>query len=514
MAAAEGRILVVDDDQVVREIVSTIVRALGYQCRTAVDGQDAVEHLAADEYDVVITDMIMPRMDGMKLLAHIKEHCPRSDVMVITGHSDTYIYSNIINAGGCDFIIKPFEGDELEAKLKRIFRERRLIKGLEREIAERREAEAELRRAKEEVDRANTAKDLLIADLYSAMDEILANRDHYTFEHTLRVAEIAKRIAVKMGLPEDEVEVIERASLIHDIGKVAIPDDVLLKPGQFDPQDRSLMKIHPAIGASLFTRKHHDPRIAYIIKHHHERLDGTGYPDGLKGDDLNLMVRVVSIADVYEALVARRPYKKPMGKDDALAIMRMEAREGRLDGTVIDVLVDVLTTFEPLEITQGFCAGYMNDLELFRRKAYFREPMTGFYNYRYLYFLDDSKSLRRHRQPFDLLITNFQGLPHFYKQNGQALTDQVLDEIGQKLHDLVDIFNGGLEEHGIRMFRRSSDYLFYLECSSQVLDDFFAGVSAILAVAEQEWRIVSHPFSRSFPAGYSLESALNQLFRG
>ncbi len=366
------RILVVDDDQVIREVILRILSVRGYECETAADGLEAVALLEHARFDVVITDMVMPKMDGLQLIAHIKDHHPGTDVLVITGNSDTFIYSNIINAGGSDFIIKPFDNDELEAKLNRIFRERKLIRGLEEEIKEHREAEDKLLAAHREVAIANQAKDLLINDLYATMDEMLANRDHYTFEHAIRVAEISKRIGQSLGLPQEELEILERACLVHDIGKVAIPDDVLLKPGQFDAEDRDIMRFHPRVGANLFTREHHDSRIAFIIRHHHERLDGSGYPDGLAGEDLGILVRIVSVADVYEALVARRPYKKPINKEAALDMLRMEARLGRIDRIVVTVLGEVLQAWDPLTITREFTSDYTLQLELFRRKAYYR----------------------------------------------------------------------------------------------------------------------------------------------
>ncbi len=509
------RILVVDDDQVIREVIVKILSALGYACKSAADGLEAVARLQESEYAVVITDMLMPRMDGMQLLSHIKRYHPGTDVLVITGHSDTFIYSNIINAGGSDFIIKPFDNDELEAKLARIFKERKLIRGLEREISERREAEERLLAAHREVAAANQAKDLLINDLFATMDEMLANRDHYTFEHAVRVAEISKRIGQCLQLPLDELEILERACLVHDIGKVAIPDDILLKPGQFDAQDRAIMRVHPDVGANLFTRKHHDSRIAFIIRHHHERLDGSGYPAGLGGDALGILVRIVSVADIYEALVARRPYKKPMSKEAALDMLRLEARIGRVDRIVVTVLEEVLQTWDPLTITRELTADYMINLELFRRKAYFREPLTGFYNYRYLYFLDDTHVLQRRERSFDLLTTNFLGLPDCYRRMGQVLTDQILDEIGQRLHDVVEEFNSeGDGQDMARLFSRSGDYLMYVECGLGRLEGLFVAISAHLAQVEREWQIASQPYSRQFSKGYPLEKALNELFRG
>jgi len=509
------RVLVVDDDLVICKVLVKILESLGYECEDAADGVEAVARLQAADFDVILTDMMMPRMDGMQLLSHVKSSYPGVDVIVITGHTDTFVYSNIINAGGTDFISKPFESDELEAKLSRIFRERKLIQGLENEISEHLEAEEKLLAAHREVAAANQAKDLLINDLYATMGEMLSKRDHYTFEHATRVAEISKRIGIALGLPQEEVEILERACLVHDIGKVAIPDDILLKPGQFDAQDRKLMRVHPRVGADLFTRKHHDSRIAFIIRHHHERLNGSGYPDGLRGDSLGILVRIVAVADIYEAFVARRPYKKPMSKDEALDLLRMEARQGLVDKMVVTVLDEVLRDWDPLTISREFAADYMVDLELFRRKAYFREPLTGFYNYRYLYFLDDTHVLGRRERPFELLLTNFVDLPECYRRMGQILTEQVLDEIGQGLNDAVEEFNAqeGSGEDVVRLFSRSGDYLIYAECGEGQIDHLFIAISAHLARACDEWQIASHPYSQRFGKGYSLEKALTELLR-
>lgn len=508
------RVLVVDDDLLIRKVIRKILSSLGYHCEEAADGLEAVDRLKTADFEVVITDMLMPRMDGMHLLNHIKTRHPEVDVLVITGHVRTFSYSHIINAGGSDFITKPFEADELEAKLSRIFRERKLIRGLENEIGERREAEEKLLAAHREVAAANQAKDLLISDLYATMGEMLAKRDHYTFEHAVRVAEISKRIGRALGLPLEEVEILERACLVHDIGKVAIPDDILLKPGHFDAQDRNLMRVHPRVGADLFTRKHHDQRIAFIIRHHHERLDGSGYPDGLRGEALGILVRIVAVADIYEALVARRPYKKPMAKDGALDMLHMEARQGRVDRRVVMVMEEVLRDWDPLAISREMAADYMMDLELFRRKTYFREPLTGFYNYRYLYFLNDTNILRRREQDFELLLTNFLDLPDCYRRMGQILTEQVLDEIGQGLHDAVEAFNAERRGEDIaRLFSRSGDFLIYAECGEGELDELFITISAHLDRAREEWQITSHPYSHRFCRGYSLEKALNELLK-
>lgn len=512
-----GSVLVVDDDPCIREIVTAILSSQGYACSTAVDGAEAVDLLEKRPVDVVVTDLRMPRLGGMELMDLVQERWPGTDVIVITGHDEEGIYSKIIDAGGIDFISKPFEADELAAKVNRVFRERTLIRGLEREVAERRITEAALQAAKTEIETACAGRAHLIKDLYVIMDEMLANRDHYTFEHALRVAEISRRTARRLGLAAEETEILEQACLIHDIGKIAIPDDVLLKPGHFAPQDRDIMRLHPLLGANLFGQRHHDPRMVFIIRHHHERLDGSGYPDGLGAGELGILVRIAAAADVFEALVARRPYKKAMSRDQALDIMAGEAAGGRLDPEVVRVLGRVVADWDPLAIRRQPRADYLGQLEIFRTMSYFREPLTDFYNYRYIYFLDDIQVLKRNVRPFALMLTAFADQRSFYRRARHTVADQVIDEVGQHFHDAVEAVNAA-HGHGeclARLFRKGSNYLFYLERATD-LDTAFADLRA--AVEEhllrlgRDWGLLGRVFCRTYPAGHPLELALDELF--
>lgn len=170
---------------------------------------------------------------------------------------------------------------------------------LHSEISAHSQTEAELKRT-------NT---LFLKDLFEMMVEVLANRDQYTFDHALHVAAISRSIGEQMGLSAELLEILDLGCLVHDIGKTAIPDDVLLKPDQFDYQDRKIMDYHPLIGAKLISRHIQDDRITDIILKHHERLDGSGYPMGLGGDEIGLLPRIVAVADTYDALVPRGPTK-------------------------------------------------------------------------------------------------------------------------------------------------------------------------------------------------------------
>ena len=198
----------------------------------------------------------------------------------------------------------------------------------------------------------------------------------------------------------------------------------------------------------MFAKHHHDYRIRRIILHHHERLDGSGYPYGLKSEEIGQLERIVAVADVFEALTARRPYKKPISRSKAIDILWYEAREGRLDEDIVRILEQITKDWNPLEIVSEFRADYSEDLEVFRQMSYFREPLSDFYNYRYLLYLDDAKMLGNNGNPYHLILTNFPTIKEFNHGMGFLKADQVLDDVGQKLHQTAEIFDSRFAKEG------------------------------------------------------------------
>ncbi|MEN8257682.1 MAG: HD domain-containing phosphohydrolase [Thermodesulfobacteriota bacterium] len=342
-------------------------------------------------------------------------------------------------------------------------------------------------KTEEKLEETNT---LLIKELFEMISEFLANRDQYTFEHVLYVAAISKRIGEKLDLSPDTLTSLELGCLAHDLGKTAIPDDVLLKPARFNFQDRNIMEYHPLIGAKLIARHIQDDRIIDIILNHHERLDGSGYPAGLKGDEIGLLPRIVAAADTYEALVSRRPYKKSLSTEQAISVLRKEVEEGRLDKKVVETLLAIIPELPDIEISAGITAGFMKDVELFRNRAYFREPMSDFYNYRYLLFLDKSDVLRKETLPFELILVSFPNFGSFQQDTGYLVTDQVFDEIGQNLADIChqSSQNRDFYEGSVMLFRKRSDYLIYQELEDEVsASDVFGEIYKSLTKSEEEW---------------------------
>jgi PAS domain S-box-containing protein/putative nucleotidyltransferase with HDIG domain len=361
---------------------------------------------------------------------------------------------------------------------------------------------------------ANQEKDDLIVNLFEIMYEMLANRDHSTFEHALRVAEISRRVGLVLKLAEDDLEALRLGCLVHDIGKVAIPDDVLLKPGLFDRMDRNIMQVHTLVGASLFAKHHHDYRIRRIILHHHERLDGSGYPYGLKSEEIGQLERIVAVADVFEALTARRPYKKPITRAKAIEILWYEAREGRLDQDIVRIVEQITEDWNPLEVVSEFRADYSEDLEVFRQMSYFREPLSDFYNYRYLLYLDDAKMLGNNGTPYHLILTNFPAIKEFNRNLGFIKADQVIDELGQKLHQTAESYdsNETRDSGTVMLLKKGSDFLIYTECDNDQVEKLLAEIAGHLAEVKSDWGLESKYQHYRFESGYPADMALNRVF--
>ena len=396
----------------------------------------------------------------------------------------------------------------MEERQNRLARTHRILKHkatkLTKEIVGRKKTEDELRKTSA----------LFLKDLFEIMDEVLANRDQYTFDHAFHVAEISKQIGKELGLSDEELESLELGCLVHDVGKTAIPDDVLLKPSRFDFREKDIIKYHPLIGAKLIARHIQDDRITDVILHHHERLDGSGYPLGLKGKDIDLFSRIVAVADIYEALVTQRPYKKPLSHKKALIILREEVTKGRLDSNIVNAFMNISKSLK-IHSSRKVTAGFMKNVEMFRNRTFFREPLTEFYNYRYLFYLDDAKVLHKNTLPYELILIRFPELGKVQQEIGYSVADQVLDELGQNILEVTEKAGIKREQYdsSIMIFRKGIDYLIYAECDERNPDpDVMEHIGILLKQAEKDWGLHSKVNSLYFDAGLAVEKALHQLF--
>jgi response regulator RpfG family c-di-GMP phosphodiesterase len=479
-------VLVAEDETQERKLLVARLSKWGLNATGAADGREALSILIKDDtIRLLITDLHMPKFSGLELLEEVKNLArPKVYSIVLSGIKDRQTMISALQAGATDYMVKPCHPEQIFARL----------------------AVLDQIMALEEKHQA------LIKDLFDVMGEMLGSRDPYSLEHSLRVAAISRRIGLLEGLSSEELEVLGMGCLIHDIGKIAIPDDILLKPGRFNNVDRKIMSMHPTIGANYLAFRYPDDRVTEIVLHHHERLDGSGYPAGLTGDDISPMVRIVSVADTYEALIAKRPYKSPLSSTQAMEILKEEGKEGRLDQNVIEALEKVVSDWNPLTIQRHQCRD-INSIELFRQITYFREPMCSFYNYRCLLTLDKVTALSINRFQYSLIVIKFENLKQVNRKWGYLRTDQILDEIGEKLQQSITNFskaNSGINSEAL-LFRKGLDYLIYANYPLDSMQQLSDLIQDQLHKCKNEWEIDVSFLFESFPPTCSLKDALNQL---
>lgn len=502
------KLLIVDDDFIAREVLNGTLSGC-YKTLMATEGEEALVMAQRERPDLILLDVMMPKMDGYEVCTRLKADAATRDIPVIfvTALDRLRDEAKGFACGAVDYIAKPIRPELVKTRVRTHLELAQHRQNLEALVVERSEA---LVASQQNI----KLKEIELKRLFETMGEILSSRDHYTSEHALRVAAISVRLGRHLGLSEEDLKILELGCLVHDIGKVAIPDDVLLKPGRFDQQDRRIMEFHPLVGAQLFSKRIADERITAIILQHHERLDGSGYPYGLKGDEILDLVRIVGVADVYEALIARRPYKRPMGREKALSILREEVGAGKMEARVVEAMAIVSADWDPLSITVNYAAAYVEDIELFRQKAYFREPLSDYYNYRYLLFLDEVKLLPKRGDRYHLIKTDFVKLKDFNQKVGYAKVDEILDSIGVTLHRAVQGINAELGENEslIMLFRRGSDYLIYAGCADCRLNSLLEELGGHLQGIEAEWGLQTGVINRQFPADFPLNEALGTVF--
>jgi putative two-component system response regulator len=313
-------VLVVDDGAANRELIRMYLSTIDCEVRQAPDGPTALAMIEACPPDLVLLDVRMPRMDGYEVCRRIKA-MPRGrllPVVMITGLSQTTHRVMALEAGADDFMAKPVEGAELIARVRSALRLKELYNTLD-------------------------SAEHVIFSLATAVEA----KDSFTERHTQRVGESARILGEKLGLPEPTLDTLYRGGIIHDIGKIGVADSILLKPGPLDPMEVPQMQAHVAIGESIVRPLHSTSGLLPIIRHHHERYDGHGYPDGLRAREIPRVARIVSVCDAFDALVNDRPYRLRRSTEEALAVLRAGAGT-QWDPETVDLLASELTTLHHL----------------------------------------------------------------------------------------------------------------------------------------------------------------------
>ena len=303
-------ILIADDNEANRVLLTEVLEAEHYRIVHAEDGDEALQLVEEGEVDLVLSDVMMPGRSGFAVCRALKSNPDTRLIPVVLVTSLTASEDRMqgIESGADDFLNKPVNKEELLARVRSLLK------------------------IKQFTDELEHAENVLFALALS-----IEAKDPYTEGHCDRLSESSEALAKRLRLSEEE-RIALRRGVIHDIGKVAVPDQILLKPGPLTPEERKVMERHTVVGAGICSPLKSFRSVLPIIRHHHEKMDGSGYPDGLKGNAIPLTARILQTADIYDALTTDRPYRKALRPDRAFALMREEVKKGWWDGALVDEL--------------------------------------------------------------------------------------------------------------------------------------------------------------------------------
>ena len=302
------KILIADDNRSDAEILQQLLKDNGYESVLALNGIDAIETAIKEVPDLILLDVDMPGENGYAVARQLKSYRSTRFVPIImlTALSELGAKLEGLEAGVDDYISKPYRPTELLTRIRSLLR----VKALN--------------------DQLDDAENVIFT-----LARIIEAKDSYTMGHADRVSRFAVLLGRVLKRTEAELEILDKGGVLHDIGKMAIPDSILMKPGALTKEEFDVMKTHPVVGCTICERLRSAKDALPLIRHHHEKLDGTGYPDGLKGDQIPVLVRIVNIVDIYDALTTRRSYKDAWPLDKTFEVMYEEVKRGWWDGDIL-----------------------------------------------------------------------------------------------------------------------------------------------------------------------------------
>jgi response regulator RpfG family c-di-GMP phosphodiesterase len=324
---APVRVLVADDDPAIRGVLHVILAQGGYQVDEAVDGAEALEAFQSRGADLILSDLQMPGMTGLELLRRVRALDDTVGFIILTGASTVENAVEALRVQADDYLVKPFNLDEVLLAVERALSYRRLL----------RENRSYQQHLEDRVAEQARQLEALLMDALRSLASAIETRDDYTGGHVERVARYAAATAREMGLHRDEVRALWVGALLHDVGKIGVSDHVLKKPGKLTADEYEEMKRHPEIGGVIMERSSFLRPGLPAVLHHQERWDGSGYPRGLRGEEISLQGRIVAVVDTYDAIISSRPYRDASSCEFAMEEIR------RNSGTQFDP--DVVEAF-------------------------------------------------------------------------------------------------------------------------------------------------------------------------
>jgi putative two-component system response regulator len=315
--AASGRVLLVEDDPQIVRLITRLLSSEGFVVDVVGDGASALAAVQQSAPDVVLLDWMLPRLTGIEVCQRLKQDPATRliPVVLLTGLDAKEHRLAGINAGADDFLTKPFDPEELRARVRSL---------------------ARLKQYTDELDSAES----VITSLALTVEA----RDQYTEGHCARLVRYATALGVAVGVKGSGLAALERGGYLHDVGKIGIPDNVLLKPGGLTPAEFAVMQQHTVIGERLCGNLRSLAAVRPIVRHHHERLDGSGYPDGLRGDDIPLLAQIVGIVDAFDAITTTRPYRAARSWDKARDEIVEDVRAGRFSDVLVTAFLGLIDT--------------------------------------------------------------------------------------------------------------------------------------------------------------------------
>ncbi len=303
-SSPHAKILVVDDENIVIDLHKKMLERSGYNVIVARNGVEALERVVTEKPDLILTDVFMPEMDGLQLCEELKknERTNLIPVIMVTAVDDYDNKIRGIETGADDFLAKPVRSRELYARVKSLLRMKTLIDNLE-------------------------SAETVIFSLANAIEA----KDPFTKGHSDHVSSLAVNLGKHIGLSNEDIGTLEKGGALHDIGKIGVKDIILLKPGKLTPEEYEEIKKHPETGENICRPLNSLKPVLPLIKHHHERFDGSGYPSGLAGENIPLLARIMAIVDMYDALTSHRAYRKAMTHEQAMKIFSTDTADGKFD---------------------------------------------------------------------------------------------------------------------------------------------------------------------------------------